>query len=50
MKTSFMLAALIAAAALTGCNRQDDTAAGNMPPTSAGPQDSASAPMGGASR
>jgi hypothetical protein len=47
MKTSFVLAALIAAAALAGCNRQDAASPGNAPATSAG---TASAPMGGASR
>jgi hypothetical protein len=47
MKTSFVLAALIAAAALTGCNRQDAASPSGAPPTSAG---TASAPMGGASR
>ena len=47
MKISFALAALIAVAALTGCNRQDAASPGNAPPTSSG---TASAPMGGASR
>jgi hypothetical protein len=47
MKISFVLAALIAAAALTGCNRQDAASPSGAPPTSAG---TASAPMGGASR
>jgi hypothetical protein len=43
MKTPLLLAALIAAAALTACNRQST----DMPPTSAG---TASAPATGASR